>query len=151
MESPENTAYSNTENALRMLVVNCLAFQKDSPRASSLPPKARVRELCTVKLCGPRMSGHTSAMLAVAKQFGNPKFIVANESMRENLVRLNEVSRDDIFLQSNFPATMRGLKDVDAVFVDCSSFMSATKEEELFSLCSCLFVGQTGSCLVFLE
>jgi hypothetical protein len=153
MEEEFPVAHANTKNALRLLVSNCLDMQQDheAARRMRVTFKAWIQQWATVRMCGPRRSGHTSAMVTVARErFEEPKFIVLNDVARGMLLEDFDVSKREVFTHYDFKQKMVGMQ-ADGVFVDCASFMSSSKQDELFSLCGSLFVGRQQCCLAFLE
>lgn len=93
-----------------------------------------VREMCTVRIAGPRQVGHSTAMCTLGKKlFEKPLFVYPNASQAEDFARMFDLG-GDVCSFGNLPAMrtrMRG-RSHDAVLVDGASRMSGQTEVALF-------------------
>jgi hypothetical protein len=119
-----------------------------------------LRELCTVKVCGPRRCGHTTSMIGVAYQyFENPVFVVETLSMADHIEKiiLQEHPSEKLFKIVSVATMDRNLRytDFDALFVDVAALLSKTKEEQLYDLAIPLaercFAKHKPFCVVMME
>ena len=86
-----------------------------------------LNEFATIKISGPRSSGHTTAMIKASQMFKNPAFIIRTEEQAYHVKRCFSVDLQRI--EDNvFCTTKRMLgRRFDAIFVDCATFFP--KEE----------------------
>jgi hypothetical protein len=140
---PSLYPYYGIELALRTLIQCTLEAQQHDRFKSYLQRGdylAIIKEFCTIRVAGPRMAGHTTAMLKCAKDFEHPALITYNVSMAEDLKKRNKeaklLSNAVWASQNNFNSILRG-HVFDAMFVDMASFVSKTKLDEIAVLASC--------------
>lgn len=149
MESHQRV-YLNTASALRLMIANSLWSQKNFKDDFNQyeDPLAWLNEFCTIRLAGPRRSGHTEAMIKVAlEMFNHPRFIVLNDEHRQSL--RDRLPIKDIFTPYDIKGRMRGTtRDMDALFVDCAWNLSSSQEKDIFALCA---IREPPFCLVFLQ
>jgi len=150
LRKPQENACDKTLMALKSMISNSLAMQGE-PFGKSFSWEHWVREFCTVRLCGPRRSGHTTAMIKASAMFKSPKFVVLNERCRESLARDFGIPRKDVFTHQAFMCGAGDSHRADAVFVDCASRILQDKQDELFYNCMDLLNDRGKCCLVFLE
>jgi len=140
---PSLYPYYGIELALRTLIQCTLEAQQHDRFKSYLQKgdyTAIVKEFCTIRVAGPRMAGHTTAMLKCAKDFEHPALITYNVSIAEDLKKRNKEAKllnNAVWAsQINFNSILRG-HILDAIFVDMASFVSSTKLDEIAALASC--------------
>jgi len=108
-----------------------------------MSPLAWAKEFCTIKVCGPRGCGHTTAALDLVRYFhGRCVCILPNESMAKRFVKLAIEGKVDfagmdprkaclsIQDKNALCGTSCGIEDLDAVIVDPFSFVSARTLDE---------------------
>ena len=116
--------------------------------------KATINEFNTIKICGPRRCGHTTAIIHIINEFFNNTTIVVHYSHRMEDFFLNvlrkeydkskepyrKISNFDILLGKNKRIIngsinnidhLRGIGNVDAIIVDVASLISHSKIESL--------------------
>jgi len=59
---PSIDKYCRTRQAMLLLIRNSLEAQAERPDRSRWAPEAYLKEFCTVRVAGPRLTGHTSAI-----------------------------------------------------------------------------------------
>ncbi len=98
------------------------------------------KEFGTVKLCTARGSGHTSAIAKIIEEKFN-KVVLVLPTM--NIVNIFKNNFPDIKNKIHFcsPSSfdrLLGLSDYEAVIVDCCSFISQSKIDELYNITACI-------------
>lgn len=147
-------AQTQFELALRLLIDTSLRMQEEMVRFRARSDRAFLNDFCTVRLTCSRRSGHTTAMLKVAKDFfENPAFLLGNDAQRAHA---RDFSRSEFNAYSDRqffsdPCLMRG-SNFDAIFVDCGGARyDAQREEDVYSCAHGLLLGRPRFCLVFLQ
>jgi hypothetical protein len=119
------------EHVIRDAVKLTLALQKTKQvkkLRSSLSWQSYLREYCTVKICLPRQTGHTTGGIKVLGDlFARPIVISPN---RANEARIKELGGEVVVVQS-----VRGISFAyaDAVMIDLDFMFSASKIDEIYS------------------
>jgi len=141
-------AYSRTRSALKALIQNSIEGQatcSDYHRDNVL---SYIDSWCTVRMTGPRQSGHTTAMVEVGrKMFKEPIFLFHSCAFAKNCKERFELERAFSVNQLN---VLRGYS-CDALFVDCSFFLSPAIEEEIRRLAVAFSLKHKTFCLVFVQ
>lgn len=106
---------------------------------ATISSSACVKEFNTIKVCGTRRSGHTSAIIPLVDKFFKNKVIIIfyNQSMekrfQDNFLK-DYPNKDNIITASvNYLDKLRGLDNIDAVFIDTSSLMSHSSIDKIFT------------------
>jgi len=63
--------YNNTSQALCNLIDNCIISKSLRSITDVGGIKAYLKEYCTIKLCGPRRSGHSHALVSAGLEYFN--------------------------------------------------------------------------------
>lgn len=152
--------WSNTYTAMKCLIDNSYYAQL------TFPPKfnsniSYLKEYCTAKMCTARRSGHTTAMCLIAKEyFDKVVFLGPTYDMSENIAQCfrrlqndntefiretkNELTTKSgyyLFGSQNSLEVFKG-KEIEAVFIDGTFFMTSKKEDEIYqalSPCMCKY------------
>ena len=117
-----------------------------------------IKEMCTIRVAGPRMAGHTTAMLKCAQECERPAIITYSITVEDDLRKYHPEAvklKNAVWASSyNFKTALRGCT-LDAIFVDMASFVSKTKQDEIAVIASACGAYQIGSgksfLLVFLQ
>lgn len=155
---PFGPMYYRTQTALRYLIQNSLDFQltdfgKDQ-RAKHGFGVDWINSFCTIRVAGPRRTGHTTAMLKVGLElFKKPVFLSLNQHTadwtKETAEKMYSQKIQTASHQS-FKTRLRGMA-FDGILVDCGFFMSKSAQEELASIAvGCGSTFET-FCLAYIE
>lgn len=116
--------YNNTYNATLSLIIN--SYYAQSNCQIEVQDMAKAKELCTVKVCGPRQSGHTSVINQLICDF-NDKFVIISynhdlkKSFQSNKVfTLNQINK------------IRGFDDIIGVVIDTTSLFSQSQIDDIY-------------------
>ena len=141
----------NTYQALELLFENSCLMQDYFNKTKTHGGVSDAKELCTIKLCSSRRSGHSYALVNLAlKYFQSALFLAPNLGMTKRLSALvcskslvnkctaTKVETKDeshyyfrsFSEKTNFDC-MRGIK-LDAILVDRASFSSNSMEERIY-------------------
>ena len=164
----QNIVYENTYNALKSLVDNCRLNQSIIAN-KTFDDQYSLKEYCTVRMCAPRRSGNSSALLNVA--FGCFKkaiILTPNQDMMHNLLSLSkritngEMSCDMNKKIVNFNGgnyyfgtinslnNFRGLES-EAVFFDVSLALSIEKESKIYTVLAPTMVNNSEKFFIFVQ
>lgn len=98
---------------------------------STIPGKSYIKEYCTIKIGTARQSGHTTAIIDFIEQekehLGKILILVPNSNMQQ-LIR-GKTSTDIEINTFNYITSEAVV--ADTIFVDCASFLSKSKQDEL--------------------
>jgi hypothetical protein len=136
--------------ALNEMVLHTLEVQRSDNcknQKRMLSPLAFAKEICTIKFCLPRQSGHTTCALYLAKQHFVSSMFVAYNVQQLNGIKIissdigasnRYVSALDIentihFSTKNtiFNGKWRGIM-LDAIIIDCASLYTPAKKELIY-------------------
>jgi hypothetical protein len=127
--------FNRTEMALKYLVQNSLEAQEQPSvqeyrRYDNSP--SFLDSWCTVRLAGPRRSGHTTTILRVGRDmFESPLFLFHEKKYADQIrVEHNLKQYQCQHFRPIQEEYMRGRK-YDAVFVDCAFLLSNEQEDKL--------------------
>jgi hypothetical protein len=107
-----------------------------------LSSKRWLKEFCTIRLCGPRQSGHSlAAAELIAATEGDVWYISNNhqicECFKENYPKATPKNgKLYTFGAYSVESATLGLSIPSLVIVDCASFMNKTTEDALYDLLS---------------
>jgi sialic acid synthase SpsE len=99
------------------------------------------KEYCTIRLKVARQSGHTYAMIETSlsrfsKSIIISKGITANSYIKKSIKEQRGCQKGNIILLTTYSLeNIKGLNDIEAVFVDRHSTIDKTKEEEIYKTC----------------
>ena len=129
--------HSRTDLALCALIQNSLEVQAlTRERRKQMGSLHYMRQLCQVRLTGPRGSGHTTAALRVCGDiFEHPLYVALNHDMGKDKKRYAELMgiRNFTFTsRRSFRNAAVGRGDIDAIVVDPAFDMTPSFCEELF-------------------
>jgi len=140
MHANSNAVFSA---ALQMIGLSETAQRECADHKKHMSPLAWAKEFCTIKVCGPRGCGHTTAALDLVRYFhGRCVCILPNESMTGRFFRLalkkkiefawGDPRRMCLSIQDKHAIFGAGAEAeyLDAVIVDPSSFVSARTLDE---------------------
>ena len=115
---------------LETLIANCYEAQEETT-ITPLSPLSWLNEYCQVKMYLPRQSGHTSAILSVFQRDPENTLVIApRENMRQHMVSYFEICDHLDHIKTVHDYSSAGL-DFRLVLVDCASFLSKRKVEEI--------------------
>jgi len=126
--------------------------------SATISSMACVKELNTIKVCGTRRCGHTSAIIPLIDKFFKNKVIIIfyKQSMekrfQDNFLK-EYPNKDNIITATvNYLDKLRGTDDVDAIFVDTSSLLShSTIDKITLDIAGPNFYVNRNMLLIFLE
>jgi hypothetical protein len=104
--------------------------------------KRWLKEYCTIKLCGPRQSGHSLAAAELIAATEGDVWYISNSSQmckcfEENYPRaLPKNGELRAFGASSIESATLGVSFPSLVIVDCASFINKTQEDALYDLLS---------------
>ena len=147
--------WERTEQALVNLILNCQETQAlKRAHRGFIGELCWLKEFCTIKMTGPRQSGHTRAMLQVAERgFEDPLFLTSSDDMR---VRVDELRNQLGFIKGTCMdlhqllrnRSTANLRTVDIAFLDVACMASQRRIEEFYQL---WIEPPIGFCIVLLE
>jgi hypothetical protein len=144
--------------ALELMIQNSIEAQKIFLEGGE-PSKFLLKSACTVKLAGPRRSGHTASLAKISFQyFEDPIFVSENHHLalhlKEDFQRYWPNEKFRFVTTHNFETSLRGT-EADALLVDCASFISPGKIDRLYymaeSLSSRRLADGQPFCIVLME
>lgn len=144
--------FERTEMALEMLVQNCLDTQRlrktDIERYDSLDA---LNKYGTVKMAGPRMMGHTTSAVTVAKRhFKDIVYVCPTIEQAERLAERFDLDKSSCMSARQVGSKMRG-RSLDCVVVDCAFFISTIQMDEIAeTACRCMAHSQS-KCLMLIQ
>ena len=137
--------YSAAKNLINLSETYQLEF-KDKLNAN-VQALHFIKEFRTVKICGPRQSGHTTAIQWLTHEYLKPCVITWNLDIANTTIK--QVSQQTKLVTVHSLDRIRGQR-FDIIFVDTSSLLSSKKLDEIYETCTpCLF--KIPSCIVFME
>ena len=136
-----------TFEAVNLLLANSAAMQPLGLRnfASNRYDIDFLKEFCTVKIGGPRGSGHTTVAKKLIQRFGKENVIVITYSL--DMGRHYDVPYK---ASSKSLRRVRGVGPVKAVIVDVVSVMSKSELDEVYRTCG-VCLGEIPSFFILLE
>jgi hypothetical protein len=171
-ESPFDPMYARTQTALKYLIQNSLDFQRSDfgkdQRKRMGYNTSFIDYYCTVRMTGPRRSGHTTAMFKVGEEmFQRPLYLFHNadaeRTHKQTYLDLfakkcnecgqpskKEVATGSFGCLHTLVSKMRG-RSFDAVLVDCGFFMSRSAQEELRNMSVACSAPFESFCLVYVQ
>lgn len=148
------SVWAKTELALRALIQNSLEAQSaEGPWIPKelLSPMSFLKEICQVRLTGPRRSGHTTAALKVCgEMFDNPLYVALGHEMAKCIKNTAERMNIDNFAftsRRSFKNDTRG-RHHDAIIVDPAFDMTPSFYGELFDIGNCFAPSCDKFCIV---
>lgn len=140
--------YRRTKAALKSLIQNSLDSQTLNTKDRYGNGLAYLNAYCTVRMTGPRQSGHSTAMIQLARtMFEHPIFLYPNTSMANWAAERFGIEAGC----AHFLFKERGRTGVDAIFVDGAFAVSHTKEAHIQSLALCYMASQPKFVLAFIQ
>jgi hypothetical protein len=148
-----------TKTALQLLIQNSLDMQssdfgREERKKYEGTEVSFIDSWCTVRLCGPRRTGHTTAMIEVGHEmFKSPLFLFHNEGamkLHKNDFKLRKYECDNFASIHSLQRYMIG-RSYDAVFIDCAFALSKTAESEIKHLCVPCRAMFDKFCLVYIQ
>lgn len=123
--------------AFQLLIDTCLEQQEKLQK--NIPYDSRFnKEFATVKIACSRQSGHSSAILRYCQNNADYQYLVLtpNSRMSQGLKdAAKENSIHNCIIRSfSETGSFIGIGGIKGVFVDCSFFLSKTKEEEIYKI-----------------
>jgi hypothetical protein len=123
--------HSRVKMALDLMIQASLDAQAKMPR-NLLPVWEMLRDLCTVRVGGPRRCGHTTSMIAAASRyFLNPVLVAHNANHVRDMAKLLPPGTKVVSFVA-MDSEIRGLAAADALLVDMASWMSRKEEAEMY-------------------
>lgn len=94
------------------------------------------KEFGTVKICTARGAGHTTAIAKLIKEKFNKVLIIFPQMQMSNMFMKNfpDIKDKIITCSPNCFNRLLGISDYEIVIVDCCSFLSQSKIDELYNL-----------------
>ena len=128
-----------TKMALELMLQNCVDVQSENKDwFKNLSPKDFINSVCTIKLGGPRTSGHSSAIVQVWEAYFDKVAVISwNESMERNIKEYAEewlIDRMWFTTVRQFPIHSMG-REFDAVLVDCAWSLSTKELDSIIKAC----------------
>lgn len=125
--------------AMQLLIGAAKEVQKTfiDNKSNHVSIKAFLKNFCTIKVCSARRSGHSTAIIKSAVDFERPLILFPNDDMAKNLKKVAKnlypkESKKMTFCSINSKIGYNQI-NADVVFVDCTSLLSSTKIDELYS------------------
>jgi AAA+ ATPase superfamily predicted ATPase len=140
--------YQRTLEALNLLLHNSNDSQSyywdTTPHSLSL--LAFAKEFCTIKVCGPRRSGHTSVANEFVKLFDDKVVIITPRI--ESLAFYSATHKTSVETLNRIRGSIIELK---AVIVDMSSLISNKEKEAIYKIFSAYMMPHQVFYFIFLE
>jgi hypothetical protein len=151
----DKSTYNRTYQALTKLFLNCKKTQEEGivKIFRSQDQLAHAKEFGTIKMCGPRRSGHTSSIARLLNNLnGNWTVVNLNLAMAERscsttvphldnheIIKRTKTNITTKDININFISIhqidqMRGV-ELDGIIVDCACFIKRKQKEELYRTC----------------
>lgn len=116
---------TDIEKCLRQMIELCHRAQlANQTQKQNIPALSWYREFCTVRLSGPRQSGHTTAIANISDSLDSI-VLFSNEGLRNRFPRKNKAFT---WHQLNH---LRGL-DANAIIVDNAFSCSKSKQDRIY-------------------
>jgi len=130
--------YNRTYLSLKYLFLNSAIAQNTQSKEYDL---SYLKEFCTIRIIGPRRSGHTFALLKLIREYNlNGAILVQNRKIL-NRTKQYFINSDEtpLFLIESLDL-LRG-SSYQFIAVDGASIVKAKQMIEIYNLCSCCLVG----------
>lgn len=118
--------YERTLKAVELLLANSEQMQKMYKDLWRTNVISYAKEICTIKVCGPRRSGHTTVVNELVKRFNDQVIVIA--PTRETCQYITATHKYGIKSMDR----LRGLSNIKAVIVDISSVMSRSDLDKMY-------------------
>lgn len=147
--------HSRTDMALCALIQNSLEVQAlQRNRRERIGPLHYLKQICQVRLTGPRGSGHTTAALRVCGDiFENPLYVALTHDMGEDKKRYAKEMGINNFTFTSRRSLTRDIisrSTIDAIVVDPAFDMTPSFEEDLFRSADALARCQDEFCIILM-
>lgn len=130
-----------TYHALENLYLNSVEYQerirREGPAYYLRDSIAFLKEYCTIRLCGPRQSGHTTSLSLLVQNYSLRGNIFLPSITMANRIRDMYYSGDKrirLYSQSVLVKDMFSGHVIDFIACDCASFFSKNFESEVYKL-----------------
>jgi len=100
------------------------------------------KEFCTIHLQTARQAGHTYALIETAITRFNKSIIISPKIAMSERIKIEmkkqrepQQTGEVTLATTDSLDKLRGLGNIDAIFVDCSFMLSKSKKEEIYNTC----------------
>ena len=140
-------------HVLSLLVESSLERRKFAALYSSIKNRAYLDQYCTIRMGTARGSGHTTALVQVAKEyFSKPLFVTPNVMM-SNCVK--GIAGDMRLEGANFMSVEQVkrsfARDCDAILVDCAFMLSNGQRDAIEEHAMACLPGHPDFCLIYVQ